>query len=460
MSLARKVAGAAMKVSYLTPVGRAAAAARVAARIAGAAPYVAAAMKGARKLRKVKSRMQELRNASKKPRKSFTGSSTARYVGKVKLRKKSTVQKWDTYASNGYVSNKELYGKINDGECVHLIQSTYDNVEIPKTIAAAIFRKLFKMAKIVVSSPHSVIEFTKNQTGSGTNTTQPTNNFAYRFQRCVNQNTTEWSTYFVPQGSTLDSMAADTSANTLTAYIQDSMYVDSGTSRGDIGIIQLCYRDGDFQEVLSSINAKEEKLELEISSTMKVQNRTKSVSGSNEDDAVDNIPLQGYVYEFNGGVPLPTEDFDMGLNRIGRNGVKLVRGAEFATTNVVNYRDINLRNPPPPKLFKNCKKATKVILQPGEIKSSKVSFQLKGTLHEMVGYKLLARQSFNPNWVKFCPGKSQMFSLEEIIDTPTTNLIDVQYEIERKTGCQLKTVKRTILTHSFAKEEVNNITPV
>lgn len=380
----------------------------------------------------------------------FGGLSTGRYAKRFRRPTKKKVRRLvgvSKCLKTGYVETKEVYGKVDDADCVYVGQSTFDVASLAKVISCAILRKLFKKAGINVTNPLGELNLYWNDNADGFYI-----NFQVRDSDGVIFTLPSSAGYVTVDGDTLESVAQN---STLIARVGDRLRaVDSG-NRGDFERISLYSSDRNGvstnTRLAAELDLRNEIIDIMISATLTVQNRTKSDGGSTEITQIDNQPLSGYLYEFTGAVP-QSKQYDMGvLNRMRPGGVFLEQSVDLSPA-------LLFKEPPVPKTFSNCIKATRVALQPGDLQKTYISVSYRGYFNNIMQKMKATMKDNNSSVVQYAAGKCQLFALEERLNTGSANLITVTYEIDRKVGAMLTTSRAPVALSGYTSQIVNNIT--
>jgi len=215
------------------------------------------------------------------------------------------------------------------------------------------------------------------------------------------------------------------------------------------------YTSTSTQEIVS-IDLTNEFVRFKTTASLKIQNRTLSTSGSGDAEDVSANPLQGLRYDLTNGMPRWRDNSLTGLaNVFGQvfdsQGVLLIRGAEFTTTaSAVN------REPPNPKMFANCKKSAKVILQPGDIKKCDIVFKKNALLIDFlqaIGAGA-GSSALRPNTRAI--GKMSLFALEDMINVNALQNISIAYEVNRVFSAYCTTGKVKPALGQFYTGTLNN----
>lgn len=424
------------------------------------APFAAAALKygpraynlyqnykyGRRTIRKLRRNILRTKNIvlGRKPTKrQWSGVSTGFYLGKFRKpqrKLRGVTKKLAKYQSRGFVSTKEIHGKVDDADCVYVGHSTFDPVQIADCVAIALVRKLFKKAGFDMDSPDQELPLFDAGNADG---------FKIDVVQINSAGVPATFSYTTVDNDTCRKVALSTGLN-LGNRFQGVM---QNTDTVDYERITLYSSDRNGVStnwrLAAEIDLRREVLEISVASELHVQNRTKTDSGSTSTDAVDNQPLKGYLYQFAGGVPKSKTYGDSGLNNSLQNGVLLVQAVDCSPAQL--YKE-----PPNPKTWNNCIKSSSVMLPPGGMKKTQLYSKWRGYFNNLLSGKL--KYIINGVRVNYAPGKMQLIALEERLNSGSLNLITVQYECDRKTMVNLITTKKPIALADFSSVTYNNTT--
>lgn len=416
-----------------------------------AVPYGRAALGAAaaartiqRAYRRYRTRQVPRPPAMRRTNRAFAGVSTHYYRGRFRKPRKTSKPKTQTkYLSNGYLLTSEVFGKVDDLDCVYIGHSTYNRTQFARVIACAVLRKLLKKAGFNPDSPDQEIPFNGYNDSSG---------FELRWVRIAGDGTILPSTYVVPNNTSLETLAT---ASGWQQAVYDLMNTQDGYSRGDFDRIALYSQDFNVTStgrLAAEVNLRTEVLELYSQSSVVIQNRTKSaVGGSDSTETVDNQPLKGYCYNFAGGVPQQKQTGVSGLTRVIGDGIILQQSVDLSPATL-------FKEPPVPKTFSNCFASSYVRLDPGFIKRGSIVSKWRGYFNNIIFGKLKAVTPDGANQnVSYSAGKCQLFALEEALNSGSTNKITVNYECEKKIGAMLITGKKPVMLTGWHEQERNNI---
>ena len=181
-----------------------------------------------------------------------------------------------------------------------------------------------------------------------------------------------------------------------------------------------------------------------VKSNLKIQNRTINSSGNDEEGDVDNVPIYGKQYDGTGNYvfynhtlsALNTTQYLVG------NSDNLISTKGIAAT----VTDC-LREPPPISVLKKTKKIGKAKLEPGEIKTSTMTYQSSFLLNELLQKLVISSLTADTETSTF--GTFRLFIFEKMLQAVATdgvNGLKVAYELDAKYGCIATAPKVTVTT--------------
>jgi len=184
-----------------------------------------------------------------------------------------------------------------------------------------------------------------------------------------------------------------------------------------------------------------------IKSTLKIQNRTKNVDGTDSTDESDVVPLYGKSYNARGNNLKTRKD------RVGSSGTANIVNGDALTGVVTAFEtDRSMKEPPQGYVeFSNVKSVGKAHLDPGQIKTSVLTHSFKmylNTLQNRVGETPSASDRYARNI-----GVMRVFCMEKMINTLTdpVNNILLAYEHNYEVSVSGVAKRRFCLVKSFEK---------
>lgn len=362
--------------------------------------------------------------------------TTGRYRGRFKRPKKFKFGIYDKHAQKGMVMNFEANGTVSDPDCVYVGTAVQDSAQTLKALCVSLFRKMLEEGLgIVIDSPSTVIP-TTSLVGEAARTV-----FTVYYKDIETGALTTAGTYSLAVAATLNDIYTSlgglfltyssqagygATANKTQLYSINLMTYDNATS----SILQnrCVYK---FEELYGVVN---------VSTTIKVQNRTLAADASADSTDVSNMPLHGRSYIFN-GMPKARNGgayvIEVSKN-INREGVILGRAQDM---------DICYKEPPLASFFSNCKKIARASLQPGEVKSLKKTFYKRMNFLALLRY-LRVNEDQN-DYYFYNPGPTIMFSFEEIVNVHGIQNISCAYEVNRKIGVHIVRNKKHVMLADF-----------
>lgn len=198
------------------------------------------------------------------------------------------------------------------------------------------------------------------------------------------------------------------------------------------------------------LNLANAKVVLHSKSTYKVQNRTVYTSSNNSDELVDNQPIYGKVYEGKGNV----------VNYLGSDKQsQLTTGRDYAGMITFPTGNSEMREPPSPQMFEGVKKYGKVLLDPGQVKTSVLNDYITmswKSLQVQLWEGVVNAATTNLFQFKNTIGKYRFFALEKMLDAspvphgdPAFPKINVAYECQIRLGAMFQFKRNTVTGDYF-----------
>lgn len=429
-------------------LGRMRAPAGVMSRVAGyatrLAPYglaaagVAAAGYGGYRLYKnlKAERARRMKAKQSKVKRLVRYNTTGTYGGKFnKVSRSGARSVWDSYNKTGVVSVNEIIGSVTDNDAVYIVNEAINSRDVIYYIAAAVIRRLIEMAGgRVTGNTEPSFSITHGSTES--------NQFTIRLEYA---NTVTGGSGNLDYGFVSTTEFQDIVEHYRNIFEQYcSGYGELNNQNTDEFVrIYLFQGAAENGVIRSQMYFNETFVDIKGTAEVKVQNRTKATGGSEDAENINSNPLQGRAYLFQ-GVPKPKgNQYNIG----GTNGSMFPFERMPYTSAVSKFGgntagfNVNMKEPPNAKQFWNCSKASKIRLEPGQIKSFWVSQQKSGNvLHilKRIRLQLDASGAFS-NYSIF---KVQMLAFEDVINANAAETISVQYEVERKLGVKVFTKQK------------------
>lgn len=366
--------------------------------------------------------------------------TTGVYSGKFRSPMKKYVNtRWDRFHKYGVVGVNEAIGNAADPFAIYICNEVANSRDVIYYIAAALIRKVVEMAGGRVTGNNQPVF----STDCGATETA---GWVIRMTRQNPvMNTFVNVDHTTVVGGTFESIVL-TFRNELEVYC--SGFGELNNSNTDeplwIGVV----RDG---EIRSKIFFNETFIQLYATSEVKVQNRTLATGGSADAENVNNNPLQGKIYLFN-GVPKPKGNQQVvggtTPSMFTFERMQYPRSVSiFGATSPAGLT-VNMREPPPAKQFWNCYKCNNVRLEPGAIKSYYASERRYGNVLKMLK-KIRLQLTADGSYSTYSSFKVQMLAFEDVINANAAENISVQYEIERKIGMMVSVKPKKFYTADF-----------
>lgn len=426
-------------------VARSAAVRAVGSALTRVHPYAGMAYKGARMLYKgykmYKHFRHQRRGSNKRQRYVTTGS----YQGKFKKVSRAGARtKFDIYNKVGVVHSTETIGSVTDQDCVYLLNEVINSRDLIKYIVAAVIRKLIEKAGIRVQGMDRS-PFDKDAGDA--------NELQYHIT-VVQQNHLSGAS----SSTTKDLLVGDTFDTIVVFFV--NIFEQYCAGFGELNNQNLDEphkitlwegpNDGNPTVILSQMLFNETFVDIYGTSQVKVQNRTKATGGSEDAENINNNPLQGWSYLFN-GVPKAKGD---GRVTAGTNGafyaferMPYPKGvSQFGATGVGLTTD--LKEPPFPKQFWNCGEASNIRLEPGAMKMFKWNKSKSGNVLKILK-RIRLQLDAGGGFATYSIFPVQMIALEDVINANAAETISVQFEVQRVLGVKCYTKEKKYFTTHY-----------
>lgn len=431
-----------------TMVNAASRAARFAARMH---PYARAATNASRAARTV-SKVMSGSTARKKKYKFHVGG---RYVGKFKV-KKNRKTKVDVFLKYGFLNTTEVNGTIDDPDCVYVGHTTYSPLAVLEQLMCSLARKLFrKIGYDITHLKQRIDSFTNADTGSGFQISLVTKDLDTGVRTRYTHILPASGSLYTMFGSNAEGVGPQAAAimNFLYEWISQDNQAQNNIRLDKLELGTLLDNLQANYIMASQINLNTEKVHLYCKSQLKLQNRTRSATGSSSMEDINNNPLQGKLYHLGTGVPSCKIDDVHFIERIRANtGVILARGAEFSV-------NTGMREPPPAKLFKSVLAFKNQILQPGEIKKDIIYFQQRKDLNNFLLGLRYAPKAGSFQWDTKIAGRCSLISMEDMINVNAGEKITLAYEVNREVGIWTESQKVSVAGGNLMQLQYSNNTP-
>jgi len=396
------------------------------------------------------------------PKNSYSFDSmggAGQYSGKLVRKKgKSSMAVRNKYQKAGAVVIVETYGKVTDNSLIGVGHITWSFTGIQKAITAAILRKLFNKAGIKPESSGQKLELF-------TSVTDTDGGFVITWRKMDANGTLTDASYSIPfvnpnapTGVSIDTIVSNC---LLTVDITNMMTEANSNQVERVFLFEFFgtnsenpYNSG--RRLVSTINLKQEILELSVAVTTVIQNRTASagVPASNSTDIVDSQPLKGPLYTFRGCPKTKTSGVHQ-LNTTDVRGVVLFRYQGLSPE--VENRE--WAEPPSRNSFSNVINSSYVRLSPGQLKDMSLSKTWKGAFKDLLYKFRMIFEGAGGTPIRYdmayCPGDSQIAYLEEELNSGSSNSITVQYETQHTVGCVLRSMKTPNMGSLFVEENIS-----
>ena len=366
----------------------------------------------------------------KKTPRRLGSAANAKYIGKFKSGAK-TVTNMDKFADQGVVKKME-YGKVvteSNRQVVYVAHSSMPAYHVGQLMFGALLKKLFMLAGHHIKNENEILLQDSYY-----------NSLIRIHTKVKDGDVVSVDTFTV----TANTSTLSTVLNAMQTWLVNKS--ETATLPNQFLALRL-YTD--FSGVIS--NAFELKAEIDLStvsfdyfsnSLFKLQNRTINSTGNDQDNDVDNVPINGKSFEFKSNGTLyrdygtPATGTSSAITTSNYYGV--LPTTIPSATGTKMYDEVPIRTQ-----FVGCGNVANVLLQPGEIKTSIIKDTLTISLSKLISVLYTRKPDstgvgrFNQIWL----GKTKLFAFEKLINAvamSATNQFNLAYEHQLEMGCVCK----------------------
>lgn len=372
-------------------------------------------------------------------------NTSGHWQGKFKrVTKAGARTKFDTYNKVGVVHSTETIGSVTDNDCVYIVNEVINSRDVIKYMVAAVFRKLLEKAGIRVQGMDRS-PFDKEAGDS--------NELQYHIT-VIRQNHFSGAQTV----TTKDILAAD-SFNDMVDFFKN-LFEQYCSGFGELHnqnmdephkvTLWTGPNDGSTVTILSQMLFNEVFVDIYGTAQLKVQNRTKATGGSEDAENINNNPLQGWSYLFN-GVPKAKAN---GRITGGANAATVYfermaypKGVQTFGGNLVAMAP-DFKEPPFPKQFWNCFKASNIRLEPGAMKMFATRKSKRGNFLKILK-SIRLQLDLTGGYSTYSIFPVQMIAMEDVINANAAETISVQYEVQRVLGVKCWTKEKKYFTTDY-----------
>lgn len=335
-----------------------------------------------------------------------------RYPGRVNRRRYRK-------AFNGVQFNLETVSTLNDEKCVFVGHHSTPVMTMLKYVAYGLLKRMMNKANIQFSSFRQSVVFNATDT------------IAITYRRFTTDVVQSISTNIVIATTYAD--AADLIYNQLLFPLVD---VTSPAFGSGSRLLAMTWSRTDGPTM--RIELTDAKISYLQKSSLKLQNRSVTVTADNEAEDVNNVPVVGKSYEFKGNMMIPKDNtISTAPPGTGPNAAFQVPDELTGTVAMTAGIRESMQEPPDPYFFVGKIKTNKIRLDPGEVKTSvltdKKTISLNGFMRFIAG---ILKYTDNPLYSPYVPyGVSRLFAIERMIgkqvDEPNAS-VRITYEHDIK----------------------------
>jgi len=361
--------------------------------------------------------------------------------------KRPKVTATSSYLKSGWVEAVEAGGERSSLECPYLGHS-FGHGQVFKAAVAAIIRKMLQMMAFRIASwDDEIIQATGSISPGG-----------YRL------------TYRVTVGGEFNVVSEAFALNASWQSIVDQITlkmktVIGGTNVSTISFDELVFWQTDSLGIANSmarsrVFINDVVLDFNCDSTMSIQNRTVASNSVSDGDVFskDNIlnnPLGGKSYEGSGtGTQLREErnTTNLGDYFVGSSDSGVIQFDSAATTGISASQQKILKRPPAKNAWTRVQRDGNIMLNPGQIRMSKLYFKRKITFCKLCTLLFPTLRSTVPDFpILVSLGSFRFFGFEKKCNTRVNeNSIELGYELNAVYRCKVSLMNRGVAV-------VNNI---
>lgn len=237
-------------------------------------------------------------------------------------------------------------------------------------------------------------------------------------------------------------------ANTIESFATQLRDYYQALNSPNLQLLQLVVYDG-ATVCRGSFNLSKLKVQVYCKSSLKIQNRTTAEDGDENGDDVDNVPLYGKSYEGKGNGALYLAEEVQGANDtfianrlnglIAPQEPYAIQTTSWATGTLltVSSNGSSLQEPPPANMFQYVKKHGKIHLDPGQVKTSVLTFRKSFNFSYLLGQIIPSAAQADTNGLMRI-GNFRFMAVEKMIQAVAStdlNSIKLAYEHDFKLGC-------------------------
>jgi len=407
---------------------------------------------------------KKTRRRARKPttyaKKKFKGrmlSSNANYAGKFKrsLKKKKPTR----YEKKGHQSVTEKHGTQVQSNCAWIGFRSAISDQVLFDMAVALVRYImYKHYGMTYNHLEQTMHY-----NNGTNKEKFNKiTFVWKELSDTSSPTTGTKSIYILNNS-LRSVATEVKelilqSNEFNTY-RDSNTSDSKYRRYLAGYI-MSERDHTSDTSFRNIESPYQDIEnmyvkAYANASIKIQNVTaaddSSVTTKNR-NRVDANPVVGKRYKFTTPLPITVDSTTVDDYEILTKDVEYILARDPNADGVI-FPQVDMtgawQRPVPQTMFKKCSGASRVRLEPGSIKHAKLSFSFDGKLNSLMHGFFDGQGDAR---IQDSLGTCMMFAFEKTMRTGDSNTIDINWQVQRKSGAMVKKVHKPVMYTDYIPE--------
>jgi len=363
-------------------------------------------------------------------------------------------RKTSLYALQGSSMRIESAGTISVDKCLYIGHGTGATSQILRVLCQAIIRKLAMKNGFKPTSIDDAVEF-------GYTAASPPIGLQYRYNQ--NMGTQAQGTITVTIANGGDQSWADIAQTLKASIVATFSESDVSLIVHEITMTRYTNDTGTGEQRTANIatmDLRNCKFTMSALSVLKIQNRTRAHTEAGLESAaaaqsvlnVENNPIDGKVFQKkgNGFMLKNLDDATNSLTLTQDYNSGLINGGDIDTVGISTNQLNILKRPPSRHAFIGKVIEGRVKLQPGEIKSSSVSYEKTMTVSNM--FKALLGRMDNNQYRWFWPCNSKLFAFEKMMHT------DDAEEPDMSIGYEINSWYRGFIKESRVKFGIHHVT--
>lgn len=403
-----------------------------------------------KKMRRLTRRIKPRKRRGYGKKSSGVGRRRGRKMIRGYMKKKRSRVSMDKFNKYGVAWEVELQGTVNDPSCVYQGTSGMGLNDTLGHVIQALMRKLFEKAGIRIQG--------SSETISGTAFGAPVVGGNTLSVDLVQLNKATGATSYAAQYTLVATSTLSSVANQFYPAFQNWSSGAINTATGDLANLTQLYgfvlREAPAGGLTSTFVRSELRfgecfVEVFAVNEVRLQNRSSGADGGEQYTDIQNQPMHGKVYMFN-GIPRVRAFEQPNYTGAQRSRFTVTDVAYGVTAFGVNADNmLEFKNCPSKGYFQNCKAVDSLRINPGEVVRKSFVYHQKSISLEKYVHKLRVQfyqVAAGPpvlNYTDRAPCPYMLVGLEDVIGVDNVNPLLLAWDIKRKSGvCIYESKKR------------------